>query len=165
MMNPIPIPLASGKIGWISAGPTRDLPDDKYLVACAAEIPVDETRIAYDLKTKDFSTFPWKKLAAGIPEILEDLEAGDDTLYVGCMGGTGRTGTILAMLVASHPDMHGQEAVQYIRHVYKHGAVETTEQADQVGQWSVFCKEPPTEVVHSRARGWFSRLWDTLTGG
>lgn len=165
-MNPVPIPLSNGRIGWIHAGPTRDCPPDLKLVACAVEIPVPEHRIAYDLKTPDFTHLPDAKVERVIPEILADLEAGVGDLYIGCMGGTGRTGTALALLVASHPDMDGPTAVEYVRAVYKRGAVETAAQHRQVEAWGRTPREtvPEAKPVHVRAP-LLSRIWNWLNGG
>lgn len=142
----VPIPLASGKIGHIMAGPTREMPDGYQLVRCAKEIPVPGARIAFDVGTEDFSTFNETKLADNVPGILHALEAGE-RLYVGCMGGVGRTGTLLALLVAQNPFFTGQTAIAYIRQVYVSHAVETAEQERQVitlaGVMSVKVTHPP----------------------
>lgn len=127
----VPIPLASGKVGYVAAGPTRDLPDTHKLIRCAVEIPVPDNRIAFDLGTKDFTPFDDALIRARLPGILRAVEGGA-RLYVGCMGGTGRTGTLLALMVAQHPSFSGQQAIDYIRAVYRKGAVETAEQEEQV---------------------------------
>ena len=130
-MKAVPIPLSTGKIGWVHAGPTRSLPDDYDLIRCAEEIPVPAERIAYDVSTGDFKPFDARTVVDALPDILADLGDGRP-LYVGCMGGTGRTGTMLAILVAQHPAFTGQTAIAYVRANYKAGAVETKEQEQQV---------------------------------
>lgn len=135
MIKAVPIPLASGKTGWLHAGPTREMPEGYRLIRCAEEIPVAVEDVAYDLGAKDFEILPKDAVMFSLPDILSDLEDGRP-LFVGCMGGTGRTGTLLAILVAQHPAFTGEMAVAYIRQVYKPHAVETPEQREQVERFS-----------------------------
>jgi len=133
MIKTIPIFLPGDRVAYITAGPTKELPDDHMLIRCAAEIPVAPDRVAFDISTGDFMPFDEDRLIETVPDIIEWL--GDETrkpLYAGCMGGTGRTGTILAILVAQHPGMTSDNAIKYIRQIYKPHAVETREQAEQV---------------------------------
>jgi hypothetical protein len=52
-----------------------------------------------------------------------------EVVEVGCMGGHGRTGTILAcMAVLADPELTGPEAVKYIQRVHCNKAVETSSQ-------------------------------------
>jgi hypothetical protein len=132
----LPIFLPGDQIAYIMAGPTRELPDDRLLVRCAEEIPADPSRVAVDIGTKDFQPFDPDKLTAGLPTIIRLLKE-DYRLYVGCMGGTGRTGTLLAILAGQHPGMNGPDAIKYIRAIYKSGAVETAEQKEQVAEFSM----------------------------
>lgn len=162
----IPIFLPGDKVAWVMAGPTRELPSDRRLIRCAAEIPVPMDRIAFDIATKDFQPFDPALLRAKLPAIMDAL-AGGDRLYVGCMGGSGRTGTLLAILAAQHPGMEGVSAITYIRQVYREAAVETQHQEAQVitmaHAWE-FAPEGPLdltgyEVVNSSARpGLLSRM-------
>lgn len=138
MYKTIPIFLPGDQIAYITAGPTREMPDTHQLVRCAAEIKVDPERVAFDVSTGDFEPFDDKKIAANLPRIINHLiTPGLAPLYVGCMGGTGRTGTLLAILAAQHPKMDGEAAVAYIRAIYKPHAVETFEQKNQVAEWAV----------------------------
>lgn len=149
----IPIPLASGKTGWIAAGPTRELPSSHLLVRCAREIKVSPDSIAFDVGTADFTTFDESVVKLHLPGILEALEDGE-RLYVGCAGGTGRTGTLLAILVAQHPAFSGQAAIDYIRKVYRPHAIETPEQEEQVRRMAGLNLWPlptPALNVHSSA--------------
>lgn len=127
----VPIPLASGKTGYIFAGPTRTRLEGYALVRLAAEIEVPIGIVAYNLPVSDFKPLDPLALMDAIPNILNDLESGV-RLYVGCMGGSGRTGTLLALLVAQHPSFDGTAAISYIRQVYKASAIETKEQEWQV---------------------------------
>ena len=129
----VPIPLAGGATGWIHAGATRDIPPGYELIRCAQEIPVDEDRVAYDVSAPDFQPLN-RDVFTVIHSILDDLRVGR-RLYVGCMGGTGRTGTLLSLLVATHPAFTADRAIGYIRQVYRPHAVEKDTQAEQIRQW------------------------------
>lgn len=177
----VPIPLASGKTGWIFAGPTADMPPGCELIRCAAEITTPPAKIAYDVATKDFSIFDRDIILDVLPDILADLEKGR-ALYIGCMGGTGRTGTLLAILVGQHPAFDGHRAREYVRQVYRTHAVETADQFSQVidlADYKVSPSAPFTQVgsvddfdiggpempMHASARkGWAARLWAALVG-
>jgi hypothetical protein len=133
MIKTIPIFLPNDRVGWITAGPTREMPEGYQLIRCAAEIPVDPDRVAFDIATKDFSPFDDDTVLEHLNEMVDSLAAGTK-LYAGCMGGTGRTGTILAILAAQHPGMTGPAAIDYIRGIYKPHAVETAAQEEQVAR-------------------------------
>lgn len=169
MIKAVSIPLASGKIGWVHAGPTREMPDGYKLIRCAAEIPTPVAKVAYDVSTKDFTPFDGGTLADSLPDILRDLEDGKP-LFIGCMGGTGRTGTLLAILVGQHPAFTGEMAIAYVRTHYKSGAVETSPQEDQVVALSekkhtiaapfIFVDDEPYGGVNSSSpRPWWKPLW------
>lgn len=134
-MTAVPIPLETGKIGWVHAGPTRELPEGYGLVRCAKEIRGYRDRIAYDVGTSDYEPFSKEILTRALPNILRDIEDGKP-LYIGCMGGVGRTGTLLSILVAQHPAFTGETAIEYIRGVYRSGAVETVAQKQQVNEFA-----------------------------
>jgi protein-tyrosine phosphatase len=183
----IPIFLPGDHVAWVTAGPTRELPDDLMLVRCASEIPVPAERVLFDIGTEDFRPFSYLKLADNLPALMHALMQGE-RLYVGCMGGTGRTGTLLAILAAQHPQMTGEQAIEYIRTVYKRGAVETKVQEEQVSVFEDFWRDhmeaegrayrevalgevPPKggerredlyRHTHVHRGGWLSSLWATL---
>jgi len=127
----VPIFLPKDRMAWIGAGPTRELPDNRLLIRCAAEIKVPPVVIAADVSVHDFKPFDDEVVLEALPGIMAALRGGM-RLYVGCMGGTGRTGTMLAILAGQHPDVSGEDAIRYIRSVYKPGAIETPEQEAQV---------------------------------
>ena len=154
MMKAVPIPLASGKIGWLHAGPTREIPEGYTLIKCAVEVSPPAGRlIAHDIGTKDFTPFEAGKLLDAIPDILRDLESGEP-LYAGCLGGTGRTGTLLAILVGQHPAFTGQAAIAYVRANYKPHAVETPEQEMQVVEFSTIKLEPAAPFIEISDEDW-----------
>ena len=162
-MKPVAIYIEDPKDGqthlrWVGAGPTRQLPAGYKLVRCAAEIKVDEDRVAFDVATQDFQPFDDAVLQDTVPDILQALLEGQK-LYIGCMGGIGRTGTLLAILVGQHPTVTGDAAIDYVRRCYDSRACETAEQEDQVCRhsqpdalWEI---EPPRFV---------QKVWSFFTG-
>lgn len=173
----LPIFLPGDKMAYVMAGPTRELPDGYKLIRCAKEIPVDPERVAFDVSTLDFAPFDDDTIRSSLPDIIQALERGD-RLYVGCMGGTGRTGTMLGIIAAQHPAMTGLDAFKYIRAIYKSGAIETEEQKLQVERLAGIYNAPSgpdygwqdheawlDEMDSPAPARWgFRKLWHMLTG-
>lgn len=63
--------------------------------------------------------------------IEEQLRRGN-AVYIGCMGGTGRTGTLLAIL-AKRAGI--DDPINYVRQSYRPHAIETDEQEQYVQGW------------------------------
>ena len=122
----------------LRGGPYKRKPPNTIGVKMAAEI---NEACHISIATEDFGVPNETDLIVGLMQCAQYIRYGDD-IYVGCMGGTGRTGLFLAALVKatmsrpkfrvfgglfwSKPD--GLEAVLYVRNHYKSGAVETLEQ-------------------------------------
>lgn len=110
---------------WVSGklygGPYLNKPNDMFGVKMAKEIiaPCD-----IDIPTPDFSVPPVDLLKKGLVDTFAALFSGRD-VYVGCMGGTGRTGLFMACFVR----LMGEAcAVGHVREHYKKHAVETETQ-------------------------------------
>jgi len=58
----------------------------------------------------------------------------DDAMAVHCLAGRGRTGMVLACIVARQLEMKPLDAVFYIRHI-RPGSIETGEQEEFVEEW------------------------------
>jgi protein-tyrosine phosphatase len=69
--------------------------------------------------------------AAGKIEAAFTRAQGDELVEVGCLGGSGRTGTVLACM-AVLAGVPARQAVAWVRGAYKPGAVETVEQEQWV---------------------------------
>jgi len=135
---------ATGKTSVVlGGGPWDDKPQRWFGVCLLPVLPV----IGHDglpdvrLPIEDFGT------PANPREVREALKkaiaaALDGKLvYVGCMGGLGRTGLFLALLVkaldAYTGNLGGIGFVAYVRSVYDRRAVETFEQAAYVAEFDV----------------------------
>jgi len=160
--------MPGDKLAILQAGPTRNKPPSHLLIRCASEIPVDESHVFTDISVPDFQTFNMNELEKKIPLIMHALETGKPpNLYVGCAGGIGRTGTILSILAAHHPDMTPYKAIEYIRTTYHPHACETREQEEQV-RWyyedHIRSGRPPellSELKFTKSSLWdrFKKAW------
>ena len=121
--------------GWVFGGPYADFkPGVRRLagVKMAAEIK------AYwdvSISTKDFSVPKVEAMQDGLIIAIDYIAKGND-LYVGCMGGTGRTGLFMACLIKSLQDAgywhDDYDAVKAVRRLYRPHAVETNQQVEWV---------------------------------
>ena len=141
MIVTMPLYLRGREPTIIHGGPYTKKPEEHYGVKMAVEInkPCD-----VDIPVEDFSRPNEAELIAGLLETVTLLHKGDKPLYVGCMGGTGRTGLFLAALVkAAQPRPYfrifgglfwnasnGNRAIDYVRSNYKSHAIETAQQED-----------------------------------
>lgn len=125
------LPLARSRecpiypFGWWSpnlyGGPyIKKLP---YMVGVkmAAEINMPAS---IDIPTRDFSTPDPVSVYQGIRKLLPILARGE-SVYVGCMGGIGRTGLFLACVAKI---LGVRDPVGYVRRYYHPSAVETEAQ-------------------------------------
>lgn len=133
------VPLVFGPVrGTAFGGQFRKyVPGTRRLVGIKM---AQEIEHPYDFKvdTRDFSVPRMQDLEAGIKFGLAEIFKGND-LYVGCMGGVGRTGLYLACLtsvmieygketIEGSPVDAGEGPVEHVRRVYNSHAVETNEQ-------------------------------------
>lgn len=85
------------------------------------------------IDTEDFSIPSAEDLYEGMAQGLRLMARGND-LYVGCMGGTGRTGFLLGCFAKLMYDYEkvNVDPVKYVRATYKPHAIETPEQEHAV---------------------------------
>lgn len=104
-------------------------------------------------------TVTFEKAASAI-KYAYDLACSGQKVEVGCMGGHGRTGTVLAcMAILSKPDMTPQEAVAWVRKVHCHEAIETNQQEWFVAWFQAWhlggtCPPMPTTYVSKHDANW-----------
>jgi hypothetical protein len=79
----------------------------------------------------DFGVPEDAESAAGKIEAAFTRARGGELVEVGCVGGTGRTGTVLACM-AVLAGVSARQAVAWVRGAYRAGAVETVEQEQWV---------------------------------
>jgi len=58
-----------------------------------------------------------------------------ENILIHCVGGLGRSGTVMAIYAKAHLGKTGEDAIQYVRSIRGQGAIETTEQQNFVIGW------------------------------
>ena len=143
-----PIFVVLGTIqGCIYGGPFRQHESTRRLfsINMAKEIsnPAD-----FHIPTEDYSVPSVEDMQEGIVAALRALKEGND-IYVGCMGGIGRTGLFMGCFAKVMQDcaaaglvpcLDPGDPVLWVREKYKSHAIETTEQEE-------FVRGFPTDVV------------------
>ena len=122
------VPLTGKTYFVVTGGPYRIKPRNFRGVKMAEEI---SAHCDVNIPTRDYQVPSLTQLNAGLSDAIRLLGAGEP-LYVGCVGGMGRTGLFLAVLVK----VFGvKNPVEYVRkHYYSH-AVENDKQYDFVSQF------------------------------
>lgn len=125
--------------GWNPASPALFIPWQDYgLPTCSYETAARSIKMAFD------------------------AAKSGDTVEVGCMGGHGRTGTILAcMAVMADEELTGQAAVKYIQATHCTKAVETSTQEWFVRWFRAWYYGTP--FAESEPKGWGSTTSTTTT--
>lgn len=140
-------PLQLGELkAWLYGGPYRKKPDEFYGIKMAAEID-DPCNIS--IPTEDYDVPVKGDLIAGLFTGITLAQQGYP-LWVGCMGGIGRTGlyfAALAKVMARYQALTGKrvtvDPILYTRQHYLAHAVETKQQiefiknlnVDSVAKW------------------------------
>lgn len=135
------IPVIFGdRHGTVYGGPFRQyVPGTRRLVGIKMAVEIDHPH-DFKVDTADFSVPTMDAMHQGIEFALLSLFKGKD-VYVGCMGGIGRTGLFMGCMAKVMRDyrqtlykvqMEGHDPVKYVRHHFKPHAIETDEQQDFV---------------------------------
>lgn len=134
MANQLQLPLQRSlwrdQYFTVYGGPYRQRTPGTRGVKMAVEIkePCD-----VDCPTVDFAVPERKMFYRALHQTVDLLLAGEP-LYVGCMGGVGRTGLMLAVLAKA---FGVKRPVEYVRKHYNGHAVETPEQKKFVAQLTI----------------------------
>ena len=141
-MRTMPLSLKHGVTYIVQGGPYRACPNGVFGVKMAAEIdaPCDVS-----VPTQDFSVPGIEDATKGLKETVKAVLAGKN-VYVGCMGGIGRTGLMLALLAKAFGE---SDPVRYVRATYYSHAVETEAQKQFIAEFKI-----PLSV---RLRIWLKR--------
>jgi hypothetical protein len=146
------LPLTKRQYFTVTGGPFNDCPDTMTGVKMAAEI---KKPCAIDIPTVDFQTPDRLTLYRGLHKALDAVLAGQP-VYVGCMGGKGRTGLFLAVLAKAFGI---KKPVEFVRQHYYAHAVETAEQYAFVKRFTITAPMR-RKVTQARRRAWW-RFWKT----
>lgn len=132
-MRPFFLPAFFGKkFTQVYGGPYRERPADMFGVKMAAEI---KQACDVDIPTRDFGTPNVTLLSRGLTDVLEHMVKKDGNVYVGCMGGIGRTGLFMAVLAKAFGQT--KDPVTYTRRNYLASAVETGDQRKFVADFKI----------------------------
>jgi len=131
----------------VVGGPYKERPNTYVGVKLAEEInrPCD-----VNIPTVDFDVPPKAVLDAGLAQAVTLLLAGEP-LYVGCMGGKGRTGLFMAVLAKV---LGVVNPVEYVRAEYYAHAVETKSQYAYVTEY-----EAPAAVTKAIRKARLTATW------
>lgn len=158
MLGYLKLPVRGEKYFVILGGPYMQKPSKMHGVKMAVEIsPFYDGSKEIDIPTRDFSVPKANHLLAGLIEAVEMITRGE-LLYVGCMGGRGRTGLFLAVLAKAFGI---NDPVGYVRKNYYEHAVETEGQKAFVSGFQI-----PKEVKRMiKIAKWksYMRLRENLT--
>lgn len=85
------------------------------------------------IPTQDFSVPSTQDMQEGVRSAIKAMSQGND-IYVGCMGGIGRTGLFMGVMAKVAADYAGEkiDPVKYVRRNYYAHAIETAEQQEFV---------------------------------
>lgn len=128
-------------VGIIHGGPYRNKPKKMFGVKMAKEIdrPCD-----VDIPTEDFSVPDKKVMAWGLFHAYRGIKK-HGVIYAGCMGGIGRTGLFMALMLrlayearTSDTSDRTDEHIGYLREHYHPHSVETPEQREYVRNFNLF---------------------------
>lgn len=150
--------------GMVFGGPFKQYePGTRRLIGVKMAAEINHPH-EISIPTHDFSIPDPDAMTMGLKEALSYMADGND-IYVGCMGGIGRTGLFMGVLVKCLADYDGKKVdpVKVVREQYKSHAIETNEQ-------QVFVRTFNTEPVVKHLmqlnarkiqyveRGWFSYM-------
>ncbi len=142
---------------YIFAGPFSNAPmDGMKNINLQAEQPEGDAPIHYRLPIKDFSIPEIRPTVFALAWIIFQMVALERFVYIGCMGGVGRTGMILALLIKLITDVTAMNAIVHLRARYIEHAVETDEQIKFVSEfpmttlrlWFGICKLIEPLIAH-----------------
>lgn len=130
MKGKMQLPMFWGSYFTVYGGRYVDRPAQMKGVKMAVEInrPNDVS-----VPVKDFSVPSMEEMLEGLEDTV-DLVLSGKPVYVGCMGGIGRTGLMLAALAKAWGI---NEPVAYVRAQYFSHAVETPQQMDFIARMEI----------------------------
>jgi hypothetical protein len=158
-VRPYVIPFA-GRAVILRGGPYRERPEGTFGICMAKEL-IDLPHDVF-VPTRDFHTPPPETFRKALYEGLEAALDGRQ-VYVGCMGGIGRTGLYLAVMAKA---LGVVDPVQDVRKLYYAHAVETRDQERFVRDFKTSAFAPYAHaildwkaktVARNRLRWW--RRW------
>jgi len=150
---------SSGLQGIVCAGPYRDAPEggDWFRICLAPELDDFHQVPGARINIVDFGVPKDEKLFRAVVRYATLKVLRGERVYVGCLGGIGRTGTFLASMAK----LCGQDhPIAYVRREYDHRAVETKKQEDfihtlnvSLDRWKLRASLLPIRIARWADRG------------
>lgn len=127
--------------GWnVYGGPFRSAPHDRgYRTLCLQAEPrqVGAPQPDQYLRIQDFSVPDIRNAVFMLAWVMFESIVRRRPVYIGCFGGTGRTGLMLAILIRVAYGDTGERALVRVRKQYRSRAVETEEQEKYLASFPV----------------------------
>lgn len=125
------LPTSRGSWLYVMGGPYRECPKWAWGIRLTDLYP-QPAEIVFPIK--DFSVPQAKDVDRVLPMIMDAVMDPQNMVYVGCMGGWGRTGLMLSIIAKAWGI---PEPIKYVRNVYSHKAVETKAQEQFVEDYRI----------------------------
>lgn len=129
-LGTLKLPMWFGRFFVVEGGPYMAKPRHKLGVKMAAEI---KEHAYISIPTRDYDVPDRRSLEKGLREAVDAILKKHE-VYVGCMGGKGRTGLFLAVLAKA---FGVKDPVKYVRKTYYSHAVETPDQFSYVEKFKI----------------------------
>ncbi len=133
MLGKLKLPVRGTKHYVVLGGPYIEKPKGMVGVKMAKEVPLAHDAEEIDIPTRDFHIPDVKLVTKGLHDAVVEMAFGS-AVYVGCMGGKGRTGLFMAILAKAFGE---KNPVEYVRANYYKHAVETPQQYKYVEDFVV----------------------------
>lgn len=156
--------------GVVFGGPYRKYKEGtRRLIGVKMAAEIDHPH-DISVPTEDFSIPDDQDLEDGIIGALDALATGKD-VYVGCMGGIGRTGLFMGVMIKAVHEYNEvkEDPVLFVRSYYNHHAVETEQQRAFVRGFDTSAivthlnklngKERALVAVEKRPTTWAELFW------
>lgn len=155
MLGTLKLKLRNGYHFTVTGGPYHDKPQNYVGVKMAQEINLP---CAINIPTVDFSEPNVELAMEGLNAAVARILRGE-RLYIGCMGGKGRTGLFLALLAKAFGE---QDPVRYVRSYYYGHAVETAKQKKYVETF-VIPRSVLRQIKWAKVKSFFRRPGNLTT--
>jgi len=141
------------KIFWIEPGKLAGSPypatwelRDLYQQGFRILVPLEVRDDLNEVEAMGYEVHPFDIRDFSPPTLLQmdafnDLvqDSGEKKILVHCLGGYGRTGTMLAAYLMKHKGYRASDAIEFVRK-RRPGAIEVTEQVEILKEYETFLK-------------------------
>ena len=132
---------------WLMGGPWPWISSSDWLEWSGVSVIVNLTEDPYDDPRFEVHHIPIPDMMP--PDITQiktfcdiaiEARKQSKVVYVHCLAGRGRTGTMMACLLVYHENMPASEAIERVRELMP-GSIESDAQAETVFEWEEYLQE------------------------